>query len=316
MLVTVLMAVYNGEAFVEQAVDSVLAQTFADFELIVVDDGSGDGTRQILAGYRDPRLRVLRNQQNLGLTRSLNKGLKVARGKYIARQDADDLSQPHRLAQQVTYLEKHPEVALVGCASRWIDGHGHYLGIMKPPTTPDEIGALILGDIPFLHGTFMIRRDCLQALGGYNQRVPVAQDCDLLLRLSERWDLANLAEVLYVHRWHERSLSASRAEEQQRYLQQAIVAATEHRLRHGWGRLGWRREPLPAWLQQADRSWLARRYLWWSAGARGLNRCWAAQFLLIALLLDPFAPASWRYLLDIGRRKLTATTRSRGFHPR
>lgn len=305
MLVTVLMAVYNGEAYVGQAVAGVLAQTLADFELIVVDDGSTDSTRQILAGYRDPRMRIVTNQQNLGLTRSLNQGIRLACGKYIGRQDADDFSLPERLAQQVAYLEAHPQVGLVGCASRWVDRHGHFLRTMQPVTAPEQVGPLLLAEIPFLHGTFMIRRQSLRDVGGgYDERLPLAQDCDLLLRLAERWDLANLPEVLYVHRRHENSLSARRAAEQQKCLQQARVAAVQERLHHGWDRLGWHRADLPEWLNQADRSWLARRYLWWSAGARALNRRWAAQFLLIALLLDPVALASWRYLFRIGRRKI------------
>lgn len=307
MLVTVLMAVYNGEAYVAQAVESVLAQTFADFELIIVNDGSTDGTQQMLDRYHDSRMRVVANDQNLGLTRSLNKGIRLARGKYIARQDADDVSLPERLAHQVAYLENHSQVGLVGCASRWIDGQGRFLRTMEPPTEPEQVGALLLATIPFLHGTFMIRRESLQDIGGgYNERLPVAQYCELLLRLAERWDLANLPEVLYMHRRHDKSVTASRAEEQQKCLQQARVAAVRQRLRHGWGRLGWRKDKLPQWLRQAERPWLARRYLWWSAGARGLNRWWALQFLLIALLLDPGAPPNWRYLLGIGRRKVGA----------
>jgi len=112
--VTVLMGVYNGELFVRDAIDSILAQSYRDFELLVVDDGSTDTTPAILASYDDSRLRVLRNEENIGLTRSLNRGLRAARGGLIARQDADDLSLPNRLARQVTFLESHPDVVLLG----------------------------------------------------------------------------------------------------------------------------------------------------------------------------------------------------------
>jgi glycosyltransferase involved in cell wall biosynthesis len=118
--VSVVMCVFNAEAFLHEAMGSIFAQTFRDFELIVVDDASTDRTPEILAGYTDPRIRVIRNSSNLGVGRARNRGLRLARGKYIAMHDADDASVPDRLAQEVAYLESHPEVGLVGSAAFWV----------------------------------------------------------------------------------------------------------------------------------------------------------------------------------------------------
>ncbi len=131
--VTVLLPVYNGARFLRQAIDSVLSQTWKDFELLVVNDGSTDGTAAILESYSDPRIRILSNVQNIGLTLSLNKGLQSARGEYIARIDADDIALPIRLEKQVSYLDQHPEVGLVATGVKVIDERGHVTGSYQAP---------------------------------------------------------------------------------------------------------------------------------------------------------------------------------------
>ncbi len=303
--VSVIMAVYNGERYVRQAIDSILAQTFDDFELVLVDDGSTDDTAEILDSYDDSRIVKVKNPQNIGLTRSLNRGIDAARGELLARQDGDDASLPERLVEQVGFMEAHPAVGLVGSGSRWINGQDEPIRDWRPPTDPAEIQQRLLASIPFLHGTFMFRRACLEDIGGgYDEGMSVAQDCDLLLRISERWDLANLPDVLYVHRRHQNTVTARRGEEQQQYLFRARQAAIQRRLAYGWGRLRIVKTALPDWVSSADRRWLARRYVWWSAGSRELNRKIAAQFLLIALLLDTTTPEIWSYANGILARKL------------
>src|SRR4051794_29608800 len=112
--VTVLLAVYNGERYLREAIDSILGQTFQDFEFLIINDGSTDSTREIILSYHDPRIRLVDNEDNIGQTRSLNRGLALAAGQFVARQDADDISEPERLASQVAFLEIHPEVVLLG----------------------------------------------------------------------------------------------------------------------------------------------------------------------------------------------------------
>ena len=307
--VSIVMAVYNGAQYVGRAVDSILAQTFTDFELIIVEDGSLDETPQILALYRDPRVLLMKNDHNMGLTRSLNRAIQVSRGELIARQDADDVSLPDRLAKQVSYLEAHPTVGLVGSGSRWIDGQGELIQEWHPPVDPTEIHQVLLGSIVLLHGTFMFRRVCLQDTGGgYCETMPVAQDCDLLLRISERWDLANLPEILYVHRRHKDTVTAKRGTDQERCLRSARQAAIHRRLTYGWQRLGLSRTCAPDWVRSVSRRWLARRFVWWSAAARRIGRSVALRFLLIALFIDPTAPEIWSYIRGILARKTVRMT--------
>lgn len=299
------MAVYNGARYLAQAVDSVLNQALGDLEFVIVNDGSTDETPGVLASYDDPRIVVVENDGNIGLTRSLNRGIRASRAPLIARQDADDVSLPRRLEKQVAYLEDHQSVGLVGCGSKWVDGENRLIREWQPVTDPTEIQQVLLSSVPFLHGTFMFRRACLPDSVGYDEGIPVAQDCDLLLRLSERWDVANLSEVLYVHRRHEDTVTAKRSIDQQRYLQLARRAAIQRRLEYGWGRLGLVRAEIPEWVRAADRRWLACRYVWWSAGSRQMSKRLALQFLLIALFLDPTGPDVRQYVLGILGRKLS-----------
>src|SRR5690606_37374672 len=127
--VTVLLAVHNGERYIQEAIDSILAQTFGDFELLIVNDGSTDATRDLVLSYSDDRIRLVDNDHNIGLPKSLNRGLRLAKGRYIARLDADDISEPDRLAAQVSFLQANPDVAMVGSWYRKIDGEGNTLGV-------------------------------------------------------------------------------------------------------------------------------------------------------------------------------------------
>ncbi|MBU5614581.1 glycosyltransferase family 2 protein [Geomonas azotofigens] len=214
-LISVVMSVYNGERYVGEAVDSVLSQSRTDFELIVVDDGSTDGTAAILASYTDPRLRVIRHD-NQGLTRSLNLAVAQARGKYVARQDADDRSLPERLAIQTDFLDAHPEIALVGSAVKVISSQGVELATFRHPTEPAEIAATLRSYNCFWHGSIMFRRDSFLELGGYDERFVTAQDYDMWLRFSERHQLANLPEPLYAYRFTVESVTVQRMVSQHR----------------------------------------------------------------------------------------------------
>ena len=216
-LVSVLMGVRDGGAHLRGALDSVLAQSLRDLELIVVDDASTDGTPQLLAAYEDERLVVVRNEENLGLTRSLNRALDRARGHFIARQDADDRSLPERLTRQVKYLERRPELSLCGTWARFIDYSGHVVGAGHPPGDSAELAAGLPLENKIFHGTILARRALMDALGGYRDAFRYSQDYDLYLRALAGHRLANLPEELYELRFHTASISDRHAELQHRY---------------------------------------------------------------------------------------------------
>lgn len=310
--VSVIMSVYNGEPFVRQAVESILGQTFTDFEFLVVDDGSTDGTPDYLAGIKDPRLVVIRNDKNIGLTPSLNRAIRLARGEYLARQDADDVSLPERLEKEVAYLDAHPTVGLVGTRVEWIDEQGHHLDRPAFPTQYDNaaVQQQLLGNCCFSHGSVMFRRQALQeAGGGYNEAWNESQDWELWLRMTEGWDGANLEEPLYRYRWHNAMASVQNRGEQARLGPLARDLALQRRLKAGWAAFASVRPRSPIWMQRARREWLARRYTWWSAGARAASRRYALLFLVIALAWHPFVRETWQYVGGILRRKLLMPTR-------
>jgi glycosyltransferase involved in cell wall biosynthesis len=200
--VSVVMSVYNGERYLCESVDSILSQTFTDLEFIIIDDGSTDETWAILNRYTDPRLVLLRNKSNIGLAASLNRALAIARGRYVARQDADDFSFPPRLERQVAFLDAHPSVGIVGTGRVTVSESGEATNVYHMPASDDRIRAWLLRRSPFCHGTVMVRYHLLCDAGGYRPEFWVAQDYDLWLRLAERCEMANLPEVLYAYRSH------------------------------------------------------------------------------------------------------------------
>ncbi len=215
--VSVLMSVYDGERFLRDSVESILGQRFADFEFIILDDGSTDSTWDILNdfGSRDKRIILIRNNKNIGLTKSLNKGLALARGEYLARQDADDLSLPQRLGIQVKFLDAHPEVSLVGTDIEIIDENGKHLIERHYPSNHESITAeLLLKNHAIGHSTVLARLEALKEFGGYDERLPYAQDYDLWWRLSRKRKVANLPEILVKWRDTPGSISRDRREEQ------------------------------------------------------------------------------------------------------
>ena len=305
--VSVIMSVYNGEPFVGEAVASILSQTFSDFEFLVVDDASTDGTRDYLLSVGDSRLVVLQNEANIGRTPSLNKAIRSARGEYLARQDADDVSLPERIERQVAYLDTHPTVGLVGTRVDWIDEQGRRLDRPPFPTQYDNaaIQQQLLVNCCFAHGSVMFRRQALEeAGGGYNEAWNETEDWELWLRMTEGWDGANLDEPLYRYRWHSAMASVRNRDDQVRLGSLARDLAVKRRLRAGRAAFGLGRAGSPAWVGRARRRWLARRYVWWSAGARAVSRRHALLFLLIALAWHPFVRETWHYLGGTLRRKL------------
>jgi len=207
------MSVHNGEPYLRESVESVLNQTFPDFEFIVIDDASTDGTGAILDDFDDPRLVRLSNAGNLGLTRSLNCGLKIAKGEFVARQDADDVSLPLRLAKQVRYLESHPDVGVVGTHTENVRGAA-LCSHSRPPAGHSLIAwQLLWGHTP-VHPTVMVRREVIESAGGYDEAFQVSQDYELWSRLVETTRFANIPEVLLRYRVHAGSVSGRQLQQQ------------------------------------------------------------------------------------------------------
>lgn len=211
--VSVILPVYNGEEFLHDSVESILNQSFDDLELIVINDGSSDGTATILDAIQDPRLRVV-HQANQGLALSLNKGIALARGEYIARQDADDVSLPDRLAKQVAYLDTHPEYALLGTWSYIQVGDVLTKRQHQHPTTNGELQIRLLFDSYFVHSSVMMRKEVVISAGLYAtdpERNP-PEDFDLWLRISRHHRIGNLSTPLLIYREVPGSISRSKAE--------------------------------------------------------------------------------------------------------
>ena len=209
IMVTVITPVFNGEAFLSAALDSVLGQKgVGQIEFLVLNDGSSDASAEILDRYKDSRLTVI-HQSNMGLAATLNKGIALARGRYIARLDQDDLMMPGRLAAQIRFLEGYPEIAMVGTSAEirvadTPDGRLHC-----HPSDPDVLRVRLLFDNPFVHSSMMIRADVAREIGGYSEdkaRQP-PEDYELWSRISRSHKVSNIPEVLTVYREMSSSMS-------------------------------------------------------------------------------------------------------------
>jgi len=196
----VILPVYNGESYIAEAVSSVLAQTYGNFELVVVDDGSTDRTMDVLARFSDSRLRVLRQEKNLGIAPALNAGICQSRGELVARMDADDICLPRRFERQAAFLDRRPEVGLCGT---WTRMFGNRASTIRTPEGHEQVRAALFFGFAMDHPSVMMRRSALDAHGlRYAAEFAGAEDLDLFLRASEVTTLANIPEVLLRTRSH------------------------------------------------------------------------------------------------------------------
>lgn len=211
-LLSVVMAVYNGEPFLGEAVESILTQTFGDFEFIIIDDGSTDGTAARLAAYAaaDPRVRVV-TQGNQGLIASLNRGCALARGTYIARMDADDISAPERFARQLAHLTAYPEIDVLGTAMQRIDAAGQRLTVLENPVLPGFLRWMLIFHCGISHSSVMFKRTVFEKVGGYDPAMAHVEDYDLWCRMSAFARLENLPDVLLYYRIHGASIGSTKA---------------------------------------------------------------------------------------------------------
>src|SRR5262245_15341513 len=214
--ISVLMSVYNSERYLAQAVSSILAQTCGAFEFVIVNDGSTDGSLEILreVAARDRRIRLI-SQTNAGVAAALNSGLTHCRGTYVARMDSDDVSLPTRLERQLAFMRQHPECVAIGCHELTIDPDGWPVRIQRCPLSHEEIDAYHMKGLGgALSGpSVFMRRSAVEAVGGYGADYRLAEDYDMFLRLAEIGTLVNLPDVLFYYREHAASLTRTRKDE-------------------------------------------------------------------------------------------------------
>jgi len=309
--VTVLMSLWNEEQHVGAAIESILAQSYSDFEFLIIDDGSTDGSRAVVEAFDDPRIRLV-SRPNKGLVPSLNEGLGLARSEYVARQDADDLSLPTRLEREVALLDEHPEIALVGTNYTIIDDDGRLLTTTSVFTHPDDLAVAEIVSNQFGHGSVMMRRSVVAEIGGYDSGAgDIVEDYDLWLRIGRVGKLANLREPLY--QWRRRDSSLSMADRQRAIDQSFALRDREFR------RLMEERRSFRIFTSFHPQSFYPspRRYLLKKAALfRGLaylyrqnGRPWTAIIMqVVAVLHNPWERRNLRYLAilirDRSRRPL------------
>lgn len=206
--VSIIMSVYNGEQYLSIAIDSILNQTFTDFEFVIINDYSTDQSKAIIQSYADERIVYLENEKNIGLAASLNKGIAIAKGKYIARMDDDDVAFPERLQRQVAFLEENREIGLLGT---YAEIGGKQTGLRKHSEYSDELKVRTFFSCQFCHPTVMIRKEVLDQNNlRYNEAFSTAQDYDLWSRMLKCTDFATLPDVLLKYRTHDKQVSVSK----------------------------------------------------------------------------------------------------------
>jgi glycosyltransferase involved in cell wall biosynthesis len=292
-IISVVMPVYNAEKYVAEAVESILNQTFSDFEFLIVNDGSSDGSLAILKRYaeKDRRIRLI-SRPNTGLVVALNEMLSKSKGEFLARMDADDIALPDRFARQVEFLQRESDVVCVGGARELIDEEGRTLTYIEDPEHNDRIQELLLaGHSCICHPSAMIRRSALLKVGGYDESMHPAEDLDLWLRLGEVGKLANLKDKVVKYRLHQNSASEQNQTLQRNNAQRACERAWQRRGIEG------RYENTESWRPGADRTsrhHFMLRYGWWAFNSG--QRQTAIVYGTRAIAALPFAVEGWKLL--------------------
>lgn len=299
-VVSVVMGVHNGASLLPATLDSVLSQCGVDLEFIVVDDGSVDGTAELLAerAASDPRLRVLSEPENRGLTEALIRGCQAARGEFIARQDCGDRSLPGRLKAQCDYLQAHPDVVGVECGTRFYSPCGLplYEVARQGRAWGNGLAVLEVSRIegPSHHGATCFRSSSYRAAGGYRKHFRVAQDLDLWLRLVERGPLDSIPEVLYQAEISPGGISTEKRPQQYAYARQAIQSASLRRSGTSDSEV-LASAPTRDVQRSADPRRIAAGFNYFIGSAllaRG-NKPRAREYLRKSICLRPFSPKAW-----------------------
>ena len=222
--ISVIMSVFNGERFLRQAIDSILKQTFKDFEFIIINDGSLDNSANIVRSFKDSRIILINEVQNKGLTHRLNHGLSLAHGKYIARMDADDISLPTRFEKQFNFLESHQDIGFLGTNGFYIDEAGKKQNSFMHYEKDLNIRWGILFNSQFIHSSIMFRRSLLPLSGKYREDQKYAQDYEFISRCLRHTGGANLMEKLVLWRKTSRNISTQKNAEQQKFGTQTAMS--------------------------------------------------------------------------------------------
>jgi len=294
-LVSVVMVVYNTERYIARAIESIQNQSLADFEFLILDDGSTDRSLQIIQSYtaQDNRIQVF-YQTNQGIPKSRNRLLDQAIGEFIAVLDSDDVALPHRLLCQLEFLQQHPEVACVGSSYQIIDAAGRLVLSRYPvPESNDDIQTNLLAGYGGMHQPcVMFRRELAIAVGKYDETMLVCEDLDLWLRLGEQGQLINLHEPLTQYRVHNRSISSKQQHLEQEKSREACERAWQRRGIQGtFKATGY-------WRMQKDRQSqqeFFQRYGWWAFNSR--QRTTSIFYGLRALWINPANWQSWKLLV-------------------
>lgn len=206
--ISVIMATHSGGPYLPEAINSILNQTFSDFEFIIINDAAKPETAELLNSYTDPRIKIIVNSENLGLTKSLNKGLSIAQAEYVARMDADDISLPQRFEVQKKFLDEHPDITVVGSATIIIDGAGKESGSKRPVTDPKLLKFYTMLKNQLTHSSVMFRKSTILKFNGYDESIKYAQDYDLWSRLLyKNVLLSNIEQPLLKYRFHQKSIT-------------------------------------------------------------------------------------------------------------
>jgi glycosyltransferase involved in cell wall biosynthesis len=301
--VSVIMGVYNGERYLHEAIESILQQTFTDFEFIIINDGSNDTASSILQSYKDPRIVLINNDRNIGLTKSLNRGLEICRGVYIARMDVDDISLPERLERQVRYLDANPEIGLLASSFVYIDEAGNEKMLSNPPTNKAQLKEAMLKENQFCHGVVMFRRSCIEKVGSYRPEFRYTQDYDQWLRILEFYEIASLPEVLYKYRVTVKNISVAKLTVQNTY--HSIARECSYRRRSGLPEDLSKAEELakeevgrPSWSNRLlEKKNIADYYFLWGRSFLSRDEIKKARKdLLHSIKIFPFNYRAWLFL--------------------
>lgn len=280
------MPVYNCERYVAAAIESILSQTYVDFELLILEDGSSDATAEISREFaaRDPRIRLLAGGGNKGIVARLNEGVEAAQASIIARMDGDDISLPHRFETQMRVLEAEPDLVLLGSRVVIIDPEGAPICEMGDALTHEEIDGGLMGRQGQLvyHPSVMMRKADVEAVGGYREQFNYVEDLDLFLRLAERGRLRNLEEPLLHYREHFQKTGAVRLQEQEARIGLILAEARERRglADPPAGHVGETRV-------DETRTEVFRKWGWWALAAGNIST--ARKYAARAILRRPFS---------------------------
>lgn len=289
--VSVLLPVYNAGDTLAQAVESILNQTFADFELLIIDDASTDNSAVVIRQYasQDSRIQPVFHEVNQGLTTTLNEGLKLAQSDYVARMDQDDESLPHRLQVQWDYLQENPDVVVAGSFVYHMGPKPEYDHLVELPIENDKIKETLKQYNCLYHPSVMMRKTSILAIGGYRPEFKNAEDYDLWLRVSEVYQLANIPQPLLRYRFSLQGMTLSRKWEQlfYVYLAQAAYQIEPYSLDYA-------NEKAKEMLEKTDKRYFLKQVAIGTVNELTLLRAWREALNLI-----------WMFKTDIGLRTFT-----------